>query len=107
MQWILYALANHREVQDKIVQEIDDSGGAAVSSDAERWQHLPMLKGAVKEAHRLYPVATFLTRILPNKCVIGNYEVPGQVIPILQFNDPQEHLKSLSEDPRASSRIPR
>jgi len=82
MQWILYALANHPLVQDKIVEEIGATC-AATSNHAERWQHLPTLKGAVKEAMRLYPVATFLTRILPKKCVIGNYEIPAQTLALL------------------------
>ena len=77
MQWILYTLANHLEVQEQIVEEI--AASPEETTDIDRWQHVPTLKGAVKEALRLYPVATFLTRVVPNKCIIGNYRIPAQV----------------------------
>merc|ERR1712071_235677 len=71
--------------QDKIVEEIGATC-AATSNHAERWQHVPTLKGAVKEALRLYPVATFLTRVVPNKCIIGNYRIPAQTLALLSVH---------------------
>jgi len=81
MQWILYTLANHLEVQEQIVEEI--AASPEETTDIDRWQHVPTLKGAVKEALRLYPVATFLTRVVPNKCIIGNYRIPAQTLALL------------------------
>ena len=47
--------------------------------DFEASQQSSMLKGCIKEALRLYPVATFLTRILPEDSVIGNFKIPAKV----------------------------
>jgi cytochrome P450 len=40
---------------------------------------LPLLRGVVKEALRLYPTAPFLTRYLPQDNLIGGYHVPAGV----------------------------
>jgi cytochrome P450 len=78
-QWALYLLARHPEVQNKIFNEIE-----LVQSSKQRigdeWQHIPTIKGSVKEALRLYPVATFLTRIMQEQCTIGGYSIPPDVI---------------------------
>jgi ecdysteroid 2-hydroxylase len=85
MQWVLYLLARHPEVQNKIVNEI-----ASVQSSNQRigdeWQHIPTIKGSVKEALRLYPVATFLTRVMQEQCAIGGYNIPPDVINIYFFS---------------------
>lgn len=47
------------------------------------WLDIPTIKGSVKEALRLYPVAPFLTRFLPFETEIGGYDIPAQVIEII------------------------
>lgn len=39
----------------------------------------PLLRGVIKETLRLYPVAPFIARYLPEDNVIGNYLVPKGV----------------------------
>lgn len=79
MQWVLYLLAQHPKVQEKAVEEILSAQLANGTAGSE-WQHIPTIKGSVKEALRLYPVATFLTRILQENSVIGNYDIPPEVV---------------------------
>lgn len=71
MQWVFYLLAQHPEAQERAAAEIAQGVG---------WQTgAGLMKGAVKEALRLYPVATFLTRIIPQESVIGGYSIPAEV----------------------------
>ena len=68
-QWLLHFLAQHPEEQDKILADLrgEDAAGRRL-----RW--------CLKESMRLYPVAPFLTRILPNAIVLGPHMIPaGQV----------------------------
>ncbi|XP_071444239.1 cytochrome P450 315a1, mitochondrial [Hetaerina americana] len=95
-QWALYLLAKHPEVQDKVVREIKESGLDQTVNDygsESLIQQLPILKGVIREALRLFPVAPFLTRILPVDCPMGGYNVPaGNLILISVYSsgrDPQ------------------
>lgn len=63
-------LARHAKAQDSVRADIfNDPDNSEVS----------MVRGTVREALRLYPVATFIGRILPIDAVIGNYEIPKHV----------------------------
>lgn len=66
MQWILYLLAKHNEVQNRLIETKNE-------------EYNNLLKGIVKEALRLYPVAPFLTRILQQDISVGGYRVPNGV----------------------------
>lgn len=63
-------LAQHVKAQDCV--------RADIFSDPEN-SEVPMIRGTVREALRLYPAATFIGRILPIDAVIGNYEIPKHV----------------------------
>lgn len=39
----------------------------------------PLIRGAVRESLRMFPVATFIARILSMDGVIGNYHIPQHV----------------------------
>lgn len=67
-QWAMYALAKHPHVQRTVRQELE-SGAAAGRLDG------PLIRGTVRETLRLYPVATFIGRILAKDAVLGNYRV--------------------------------
>jgi cytochrome P450 len=72
-QWILYLLARHPNLQDELYAELQQ---ARSSDDIVQ---LPLLRGTIREALRLYPVAPFLTRYLPEDSLIGGYHVPAGV----------------------------
>lgn len=63
-------LARHVEAQESV--------RADIFSDPDNTE-VSMVRGTVREALRLYPVATFIGRILPIDAVIGNYEIPKHV----------------------------
>ncbi|KAG8231843.1 hypothetical protein J437_LFUL008614 [Ladona fulva] len=84
----MYLLAKHPEVQEKVLCEIKEAGldkNATNSSGDAMIKNLPLLKGVIREALRLYPVAPFLTRILPEDCPIGGYNVPAGDILAIQL----------------------
>ncbi|XP_046400369.1 cytochrome P450 315a1, mitochondrial [Ischnura elegans] len=79
-QWALYLLAKHPEVQEKVVKEIKDAGlDETVNEHGSEnlIQQLPILKGIIREALRMFPVAPFITRVLPVDCPIGGYNIPA------------------------------
>jgi Cytochrome P450 len=78
MQWVLYSLGRNPAVQDRVADECRRSIELAPTA-GDRWQQMSLMKGSVKEALRLYPVAPFLTRILPDESQIGDYQVPAGV----------------------------
>lgn len=71
MEWLLYLLAKNPNIQNDIYREsltVPDMNDPPA-----------LLKGAVREALRLYPVAPFLNRILPNDINIQGYDIPAGV----------------------------
>lgn len=62
MAWVLYLLAKHPQIQEGIRQ-----------SDYSQ----SYIKNVVRETLRLYPVAPFLTRILPQNTLVGGYDIPA------------------------------
>ena len=78
-QWILYLLARHPNLQDELYAELQQ---ARSSDDIVQ---LPLLRGTIREALRLYPVAPFLTRYLPEDSLIGGYHVPAGVSTVSSY----------------------
>ncbi|XP_022243138.1 cytochrome P450 315a1, mitochondrial-like [Limulus polyphemus] len=76
-QWTLYMLAKYPECQKKVVDEVNRVISPGQNIQEVHLQHLPYLKAVIKEALRLYPVAPFLTRILPQDIVLNGYRVPA------------------------------
>lgn len=71
-QWALFLLGSNEDVQNKF---------AEISSNLELEETIksPYIKGIIKESLRLYPTAPFLTRILPDDCLIAGHLVPRGV----------------------------
>ncbi|XP_059480622.1 cytochrome P450 315a1, mitochondrial [Neocloeon triangulifer] len=67
MQWVLYLLAKNPDAQERAAQDPQ------------------ILRGVVKEAMRLYPVAPFLTRILPDESRLAGYTIPGGSLVLLSL----------------------
>nr|UYC47530.1 cytochrome P450 enzyme [Schistocerca gregaria] len=75
--WLLYLLAKHPSVQEQLHRELTRAPALA----AEEVARLPLARGAMREALRLFPVAPFLSRYLPEDATIGGYHVPaGQLV---------------------------
>uniref|UniRef100_A0AAY4DDU1 Cholesterol side-chain cleavage enzyme, mitochondrial n=1 Tax=Denticeps clupeoides TaxID=299321 RepID=A0AAY4DDU1_9TELE len=77
LQWTLYELARHPDLQEELRAEIR---AARTASDGDMLQMLkmvPLLKGALKETLRLHPVAVSLQRYITEDIVIQNYHIPS------------------------------
>ncbi|CAH0592588.1 unnamed protein product [Chrysodeixis includens] len=71
-------LANHKEVQDKIVAELNEIfGDSDRPVDMDDLPKMKYLERAIKESLRLYPPVPFISRSLNNKVTLSNYEVPA------------------------------
>ncbi|KAJ6641903.1 Cytochrome P450, mitochondrial [Pseudolycoriella hygida] len=64
-QWALFLLSTNVSEQSKIREQLDKSNFET-----------PLIRGTVRESLRLFPVATFIGRILPVEGIIGNYRIP-------------------------------
>ncbi|XP_065346066.1 cytochrome P450 315a1, mitochondrial [Cloeon dipterum] len=67
MQWTLYLLAKNPEAQERAFKDPS------------------LLRGVLKESMRLYPVAPFLTRILPEESRISGYRIPAMSLVLLSL----------------------
>lgn len=73
MQWILYLLARNKQMQRDLRTKLAQNDAPV------------RLKNIIRETLRLYPVAPFLTRILPKSAKIGDYELPPDTLTILSL----------------------
>lgn len=73
MQWILYTLGDNQDIQEQLYREV------AGVNDPEKIMQSTLLRNYVREVLRLYPVAPFILRYLPNDSVIGGYRVQAGV----------------------------
>lgn len=72
MQWILLLLCNHPERQEELFEHLKKLLPKELLGNS-------FLKCIIKETLRLYPIAPFISRYLPEDSVIGNYFVPKGV----------------------------
>lgn len=77
--WSLYLLGRHPEAAARVRQEVLDATGGSGDVQLKHLTSLSYLKGVVKEAMRLYPVAPFQTRALVTDTNLGGYVIPGGV----------------------------
>ncbi|XP_055981386.1 cytochrome P450 11B1, mitochondrial [Sorex fumeus] len=76
MLMTLFELARNPEVQQAVRQE-SLRAEATISADPRKvLTELPLLKGALRETLRLYPVGPFLDRELTSDTVLHNYWIP-------------------------------
>ncbi|KAJ8735681.1 hypothetical protein PYW07_007301 [Mythimna separata] len=71
-------LANHKEIQDKIFEELKDIFGD--SDRPIKMEDLPKMKYlecCIKESLRLYPPVHFISRNINEETVLSNYTVPA------------------------------
>ncbi|CAG2166477.1 unnamed protein product, partial [Oppiella nova] len=75
-QWALYLLSRNPKCQQKMLDEVNGVTGGQLLEET----HLPQLsyvKGVIKEALRLYPVAPFLSRYLSQDMELSGYGIPS------------------------------
>ncbi|KAK9712994.1 Cytochrome P450 [Popillia japonica] len=73
MEWILYLMSKHPKIQTQLYNELQSN------------PNTPLTKNIVRESLRLYPVAPFLTRFLPEDTNIDGYEIPKNTLVILSI----------------------
>ncbi|KAG5871458.1 hypothetical protein JTB14_026910 [Gonioctena quinquepunctata] len=64
MTWMLYLLSKNKHIQEDLRQQLQQD------------EKPPILKNVVKESLRLYPVAPFLTRFVPETLTVCGYSIP-------------------------------
>ncbi|CAH2108027.1 unnamed protein product [Euphydryas editha] len=78
MTFMMMALANESEIQDKIYEEIcqvlGDSDRSPTTDDLSQMKYLEC---CIKESLRLYPSAPIIIRHLREEIVLGDYTVPA------------------------------
>ena len=77
MQWMLYELAKHPDVQSRVREEVLQVLPNDCEPDSGTLQHLPLLRSTVKETLRLYPVLITTGRILEQDVVLSGYRIPA------------------------------
>ncbi|ELU02696.1 hypothetical protein CAPTEDRAFT_199669 [Capitella teleta] len=118
--FILYLTAAHSHVQEKLHDEVSRVLGDRQEITGTDLQNLPYLKATVKEALRLYPVATMNCRILEADINLNGFRIPRKTLFVLNhyaagrdpelFSNPDEFIperwlrgsRSLDHHPFAS-----
>lgn len=83
MQWSLYLLSKNEEIQNELVKKIDENC------------ETNLMKNIMREALRLYPVAPFLTRILPQDVRLAGYPIPQDVRTHAIHTKTNENIKTI------------
>ncbi|MEU4805106.1 cytochrome P450 [Actinosynnema sp. NPDC023587] len=101
--WALWAIANHRHVEEELVAEVD----RVLGDRAPGAEDLPGLEStghAVDEALRLYPPIWTFPRDAVDDDVLGGYDVPGGtsilLSPLVSHRDPDVWENPEAFDPR-------
>ena len=80
LQWMLYVIAQHPEVEAKIIEEVDRVLGDRLEPDWEDLKSFPYMTKVIKETLRLYPPVPYITRLTePGGINIMEYHIPGNV----------------------------
>ncbi|XP_067090006.1 LOW QUALITY PROTEIN: cholesterol side-chain cleavage enzyme, mitochondrial [Osmerus mordax] len=75
--WTLYELAKHPDLQEELRAEVAAARASTQGDILEMLKRVPLIKGALKESLRLYPVAVSLQRYITEDIVIQNYHIPS------------------------------
>uniref|UniRef100_A0A2K6F852 steroid 11beta-monooxygenase n=1 Tax=Propithecus coquereli TaxID=379532 RepID=A0A2K6F852_PROCO len=73
----LFELARNPDVQQALRQESLAAQASITDNPQRALVELPLLRAALKETLRLYPVGLILDRLLPSDMVLQNYHIPA------------------------------
>ena len=76
---MLYELAKHSEIQERLVQEISSVVGDKEHPSWEDLQKLTLVRNCVKETMRLYDPTGGTFRVLARDAIVSGYNVPAGV----------------------------
>ncbi|CAH2989301.1 unnamed protein product [Chilo suppressalis] len=80
LMYCLMLLANHKDIQDKIFEELhtifDESDRSASYDDLSEMRYLEC---CIKESLRLYPPVPFISRQITESIDLGGYKIPSDV----------------------------
>ncbi|KAL7887083.1 hypothetical protein AOLI_G00048040 [Acnodon oligacanthus] len=77
LQFALFELARNPSVQEQMRAQVQTSWSQAAGNPQKALQGAPLLKGAVKETLRLYPVGITVQRYPIRDIVLQNYHIPA------------------------------
>ncbi|XP_033107447.1 sterol 26-hydroxylase, mitochondrial-like [Anneissia japonica] len=83
--WTLYLLAHNPDAQAKLHKEICDALPVGKQITQEDLAKLVYMKMVIKEALRMNPVVTGLSRKLENDIVLNGYHIPAKTTIAVQF----------------------
>nr|AFH35031.1 cytochrome P450 4C [Portunus trituberculatus] len=104
LNWSLYLLGCHPEIQAKVHEELDslfgDSDRPVTMADLREMKYT---ENCIKEALRLFPSVPFLARELREEAVINNYRIPvGTTVMVVTYRlhrDPEQFPDPETFDP--------
>nr|Q29552.1 RecName: Full=Cytochrome P450 11B1, mitochondrial; AltName: Full=CYPXIB1; AltName: Full=Cytochrome P450C11; AltName: Full=Steroid 11-beta-hydroxylase, CYP11B1; Flags: Precursor [Sus scrofa]AAB47005.1 Cytochrome P450(11 beta 0) [swine, Peptide Mitochondrial, 503 aa] [Sus scrofa]BAA07600.1 cytochrome P-450 11beta [Sus sp.] len=83
----LFELARNPEVQQALRQESLAAAARISENPQKAITELPLLRAALKETLRLYPVGIFLDRCVTSDLVLQNYHIPaGTLVKVLLYS---------------------
>lgn len=85
MAWSLYLLADHPNIQNEVAEEVDAYWLGRDRSDHPEFNSMPLLRGAILEALRLYPPVPNLFRAAIRETTIAGEPVSSGDIANLLF----------------------
>ncbi|XP_041971591.1 cytochrome P450 4C1-like isoform X2 [Aricia agestis] len=88
LTYTLLLLANHPDVQKKVIEELDDIFGKdtrdATMEDLSAMKYLDLV---IKESLRLYPSVPFIMRQTTQPCKLSNFEIPANTMCAIHIYD--------------------
>ena len=77
--FLLFEMAKHPEVQDRMYEEIKSVMGDRKQPTWEDIQNMKLVRNTIKETMRLYLPVGILPRIINEDAVLNGYQVPAGV----------------------------
>jgi len=76
LAWVVYLLAAHPEIQDKLSAKIQKVTDGKPDPSYEEIQEIEYLKYFIEESMRLYPISPYLIREAENNAIINGVQLP-------------------------------